>query len=194
MKLKILGIDVSVSPLFFGVITFMLLTDKSGTALAAVLAIITHELGHIVAMKFCKRRIKSVDFSPSAILIKGNCGASFWDDLLVYSAGVISNLFFAVFFFIAQPLLNHSLLFYIAAQILIAAINIIPAEGTDGGAILKLLLQKLFNAWELIFRVVSILFGIVSLLITIIFVLNGWNNPSILLFGIYIFIVALIKV
>ena len=62
------------------------------------------------------------------------------------------------------------------------------------GAILKLLLQKIFNAWELIFRVVSILFGLVSLLITIIFVLNGWNNPSTLLFGIYIFIVALIKV
>jgi len=194
MRFSFFGIDIYLSPLFFAVTVFMILIDKSSTAPAVILAMLFHETGHISAMKVYSVKVRALGFYPSSIIIKGNSGTTFWEEISIASAGIVFNLAFAITLVIAEMVFGVNLLYYIAANILIAAVNILPAEGLDGGTILKILLRQRVSGWERFYKTLSCFLGCAVIAVSAVFLLKGINNMSALLFGIYIFIAALIKV
>ena len=194
MKFSVFGIDFSVNPLFFPLLTFMLLADKSGVALPVVLAMMIHESGHIFAMVLFKKRIQKIEMMPSALLIKGEASYSFCEDFAIASAGIVFNVLFCAFFVALNKIFSADFLLFAAANIALGALNLLPIHGLDGGKILMGFLCNFFKNYDKIFKIISAAFSIFFAAAFLWCIYKGVFNITALFFIVYIFAVLLIKV
>ncbi len=105
--------------------------DFSAWTLLCVSAAFLHEAAHIAAAFLCRERIDTVNIYPFGAEIRIGGGiSSYKKDLIVSSAGIALNLLLFLAFFSSQSV---HLKFFAAANLVLAAVNIIPARGLDGG-------------------------------------------------------------
>ena len=170
MDFTVLKTKVSVSPLFFAVLTLVLLMDKTGISGYAVLFSALHELGHILALLCGKIIPKTVFITPFGIHINLPENLSTVKKCFVLAAG------FSVDFLL-------SFLFYVLKNPLFSCINFVigiftalPLESTDGGALLKAVFEEFFpQKADRIFKIISNIFTIlisISLILIFIFTKN----------------------
>ena len=124
--------------------------DTSVWTLLCISAAVLHEAAHIAAVKLCREKIESVNIYPfgAEINIKGGI-STYANDLAVSSAGVIANSAVFLTFFSVDNLYCK---FFAAANIVLAAVNLIPVKGLDGGRIAESLLY-MFLEYELASRI-----------------------------------------
>ncbi len=163
----VLKIDFS----FFIVLSIALMINNKSVAYLLLFSAL-HELAHIIVLLIVGGKIDKINFSYYGIGMKHSSDLKFKDEIVFLLSGVGVNLFFAVIN--VQRQINLSLFL----------INILPVFPLDGGRILKLILDRVFDFYisYKVFISISILFFVAMMIYAI------YNkNFNIILIGIYLF-------
>ena len=142
------------------------------------LIVIMHELGHIIACYFYKRKVDKITLIPLGGIIEfeNDKNTSLKEELIIILSGPLINLFIFIIcmLFNISNDLSHS-------NKLILLINLLPIYPLDGGRILEIALMRIFSFKKSLYitSLISILFiiiiGLYSILegvsLSIIFVL-----------------------
>lgn len=161
MKFTVLKTKIFVSPLFFAVLTLILLLDKTGISCLALLFSLLHELGHFLALICEKIYPKNIDVTLFGIHISLPENMSTAEKVPVLMAGFLVNfLLAAIFFALRKPLFG-------CINLIIGIFTALPISATDGGSILKAILEEhVPQKNEKIFKTVSFSFlAVVSVFI-----------------------------
>lgn len=185
MEFLVLKTRIKISPLFFAVLTAFLVMDKNGIAPLTVVFSFLHELGHFLALLCAKTRASEIKISVFGIEIFLPKKLSTAKKAAVLMAGFAVNFILAAIFFI----FNYPLFAYI--NLIIGLATVFPTASTDGGGVLKLLLEEIsFEKGEKLFKVISItLGGLLSMFVLPVAVYT--KNYYLLIAVIYIFIFAI---
>lgn len=153
IEITVLKTKVSVSPMFFMVLTAVLLLDKTGISGFAVLFSILHELGHLLALLSQKVYPISIKTDVFGIHISLPENLSTEKKCFVLVSGFAVNFILSLLFFAA----GNKIFFYI--NLVIGIFTAMPLSSTDGGAVLKTILFEFIpQKEEKIFKIISFLF------------------------------------
>ena len=175
----VLKTKVSVSPIFFSVLTLVLLMDKTGVAGYAVFFSALHEFGHISALLCGKIFPETVFISIFGIHINLPGNLSTVKKCFVFAAGFAVNFLLAVLFFILKkPLFGY-------INFIIGMFTALPLTSTDGGAFLKAFFEEFFSQrTENFFGLISNIFSVLISLFLILLSVSS-NNYFILIAVVY---------
>ncbi|MBQ7875155.1 MAG: hypothetical protein IJ306_08390 [Oscillospiraceae bacterium] len=164
----VLKTKVALSPLFFAVLTAFLLVDKSGIAGEAVLFSLLHETGHFLALLCAKTHPQTVEASLFGIRMSLPGNLSTAKKCFVLTAGFAVNFIFMAAFFSLGKITEA----YI--NLFIGIFTAMPLAATDGGAVLKTLLDEFFpQGSKKIFDMLSLGFSmLVSVFLICIFLFS----------------------
>ncbi len=190
MIFKLFNIEFQISVPFAVMFAFLLVTDKTGLMSASLLAVVLHEIGHLIWMKKCRTAPKLVKMSLGGVLMVGSAFCTAKESISIALAGPIVNfLFTAVFYFFGVYFDNVLLAAFGVVQFLVGAINLLPVKGLDGGTVLTVLLEKYCKRnVALIVKLVSFCVSVGVLVLGIAVAVKNTSNPSLLLLGIYLII------
>lgn len=190
MKTKLFGVEFKVS---FPAVAFLALAvigDKKGTMLVCLLSSVLHELGHILAMKLNKVKIKSVNFNLGDVAINADLSAlSYKTEIFINVGGVAVNFFLAIIailFYKASEVVFFKSFFL--SNLLIGFFNVLPVRYLDGGQVLLIILQKCFTLKisERIINVLTVCFIVPVGVLGLIFLFNSSYNFSLLFAVLYL--------
>ena len=130
LKLRIKGISVELSVLFFAAAVVWLSMDQSHTAALCLLASLIHELGHMGVMLYYGVKPKRICAGLFGVRIEQQDGISlsYRQQMVLSLAGPAVNLVVGMGLCILQG-------FGIAAAVnlLLAGLNLLPIQALDGG-------------------------------------------------------------
>ena len=163
---SVLKTRVSVSPLFFAVLTLVLLVDKTGVSGYAVLFSLLHELGHIFALLCTKTFPEAVVLTVFGIHIKLPGNLSTAKECLVLMAGFTVNFLLAFLFHFFEKTVFE------IVNLAIGIFTALPLPSTDGGTVLKTFLenylpQKAKKTFEIISVISVFIFSFVFILFSV---------------------------
>ena len=138
MRFRFFGVNVELLFLSVAAISFILILDKSGKALACIMSALIHEFGHIFSMLLFKNKPKGIRFRVFDILIEANESKSFIEDLVVTLSGPMFNFIFAMLS------CNFSKNMAVASFVL-GVFNLLPVDTFDGGHAMKITLSRNFS-------------------------------------------------
>ena len=186
------GIRISASFWFFAALALFLVFDKDGLALYFLAPVFVHELGHLAAMRLLGVNIRSVGFSAFGIDIQkaGGLGISYAKEIIVASSGALANLALALgLSFFSHDFDNPGrATLFMAANIAVAAFNMLPVGGLDGGSLLKLLAER-FLSQDTAFvlsRVFSFLILVPLFALSFFLIMRPGRNFTLLAVAIYL--------
>ncbi|MCL2578984.1 MAG: site-2 protease family protein [Oscillospiraceae bacterium] len=106
------------------------------------LPIVVHELGHLIAMAACNVRVTEIHFTPVSLQIRGGGrGVSHGKELAVALGGVAANLMTALCLWLFAFQSMRTILL-IAANLAVAAFNLLPIGNLDGGRVVEILCER----------------------------------------------------
>ena len=141
-----------------------------------LLAVLIHELGHLLILLLQGQSPERLELSAAGILmVRGKVG-SFGQELLLHLGGPLANLAMV-------GLLWQRDQFACAAHLILAAVNLLPLEPLDGGSVTELLLEQLVPPERVtrLCRLISAATLAVLLAAALPLFFHG-RNPSLLLF------------
>lgn len=147
MEFKLFNTNFKIEFSFFIVLSIALLFDNK-SILFLLLFSTLHELAHIIALLIVGGNVDRLCISYYGVGMKYSTAISVKNEIIVLAAGIALNLFFSVIN--VQRQINFALFL----------INVLPIYPLDGGRIIKLLLERIFdyNLSYRIYYVFSILF------------------------------------
>ena len=146
---------IKISPLVFVMGAALLLSGEArGGSLPIILsAAIIHEAGHLIAAGLLKIRIKCIRLDIFGALIDTEAlSCSYTKEAFLCIAGPLSNLLSAALVYAIHP--NFDCRLFTVASLLFAFINLLPAQGFDGGRALSCILFSRFSP-TLVSQIVS---------------------------------------
>jgi stage IV sporulation protein FB len=185
--------NIKISPYFFAVLVFMLLTNYLIKFLVVFFSIMLHEAGHIAATVCCGKRVYALSILPAGLnaSIEENRLTGL-QKIFVYTSGPLVNILLAA----AGLLLKtyclakaDNILFFIWANIYLAIFNIMPVLPLDGGKILIEVITGragLFAAYRYLKAAAVVLFTVFIALGLLQFLLS-MHNISLLMAGLYLY-------
>ena len=175
---------IALQPLFLIGLAAVLLFDSGNNALAALLASLWHEAGHLIAMKYLRVPIKSVAVSGLKIEIVSHLHLSSQRiQTAVAAAGIVANIAAALLtrvLLCAFDAIFLQTLFY--ANLVIAAVNLTPLSGLDGGDLYD---QMIFSVSSGILKKTALILRVLLLTVVLaVALLLLWrhHNPILCLF------------
>ncbi len=173
-KLGKIGILIRFSFLFL--LSLFLLLEQLEQGERFLLAVLWHELGHVLVLLLQKQPLTAVELSAFGVRIERQCRGSFWQEFLLYIAGPAANIFAAMFLL---PWNKLSAIFHLV----LATLNLLPILPMDGGNLSELVLEQLLTpiAAHRSNGILSAVTWIVLLLLGAWLLLRHWN-PSMLIF------------
>ncbi len=138
MTFFLCGVEVTIQFYFFLILTLFTCMDRTGVISVMLLAVLLHEGGHILVILFNRLPIKRAVFGPFGIRLSLGKSRipSYSGELAVYAAGPVSNLLTAALINLL-PVKSPAVMLFIAANCAIAAFNLLPIRGLDGGNMLS---------------------------------------------------------
>lgn len=197
MKFKFLGTEIYISFLFSAVLSFMLVTDRSGLALPTLFAVFIHESGHLLAMWAAGCQPKAIRLIPASVqiireipLIKTKQSVAI--SLCGPAANIIVflSLFANFYLFKSESSLRFAIL-----NLILAVFNLLPVYGLDGGDLLCLILTKendIYKAHQTV-KIITAVFALLAFLAFIWLLFGGNLNLSVLIIAIYLVICCTLK-
>lgn len=173
---------------FFAVIAILVCFRSRGLAMAALLASLLHELGHLVAMQLFNVRITRLLFYGGGIKIfkEQERLVSHKADILILFAGSTFNFIIAVVMIFLGGDFEKAMQFS-ACNLIIGAYNLLPFKYFDGGAILSHYTSYSSSYCKVcLISVLRIFLSFFILAISILLVLNDKANISLLITTLYI--------
>lgn len=128
---------------------------------------LAHELAHTLAAICIGLKVSHISFYPFGVnlKLKNKMIYSLADEIILYISGPLSNIVFALITMVIyhyHP--YHGLKFLYISNIMLFAMNMIPAIPLDGGVILKKILSRILGARKTE-RIMKIISFIVSVLL-----------------------------
>ena len=161
---------------FLFLLSLFLLMEQLEQGGRFLLAVLWHELGHLLVLLMQKQPLTSVDLSAFGVRIGRKHRGSFWQEFWLHMAGPTANII-AVLFLL--PWNKLSAIFHL----ILATLNLLPILPMDGGHLAQLVLEQVLSptAAHRSSRILS------ALTWTLLFLLGAWLllrywNPSMLLF------------
>ena len=185
---------ITVSFFFVAMVAVLLLEDKSGTVIPALLSAALHEIGHLLVMYTFGVKGSQIRFTPFGIDIEKSCctNRSYQRDALISLAGSATNIAVALLL----GILNFTMFYrFILINLALAGFNLLPIEPLDGGQALYSLLCMRFST-ERAAKVVSIISFVVLTPLSIAGFLTVFRSPgnySLLLVCGYLMMLLLFK-
>ena len=198
MTFTIKGCRIRISLLFAAVLALMLTVDRTGMAALTLSGVLVHELGHILAMLPLRQFPREISLDVGAMHIKKPAAISLGSELFILSAGAMANLLAGGVLMLASrfwPAVSAPLVGLSLAQAAVAAVNLLPVTGLDGGAILSLLLARAFGprvAQAVMLMLSGLLIAGLATLGTAL-ILSGGRNLSLVCFAVYLATVMVMK-
>lgn len=153
INITVLKTKVSVSPMFFAVLTMVLLFDKTGVSGYAVLFSIIHEIAHFLALLFTKTHPGKIEIDYFGIRILLPENMSTMKKIPVLTAGFTINFVLSALFFYLGKIV------FACINLFIGLFTMLPLASTDGGEILKTILEEFFSQKaKIIFKTISVSF------------------------------------
>lgn len=198
MKFKILNIEISVSVLFCVLITFLLILDSTGLMSISLLTVLVHELGHLACMKKLNCYPKAFNLTLYGVfIVSPSVYSNENEKMFVALSGPLVNLaLFIIFYFINFVIRSDYLLKFSLVNFIFFLMNMLPINGLDGGTITEcLFIKKLgVSKGQKYAHIVSLLVVFVVLMFGIFILMKNYKNITLLLLGIYLFVLNIIKV
>ncbi len=195
MSFRIGKIDFKVSPLYFIITAFCFIIDSSGVMPTVVLSSILHEAAHIAAMSILRLPPLKIEIMPYGMLLEAPPSSEL-SELGVAAAGPASNALaaFASAVIFSKHESETAALFFLVNAI-IAAVNLLPVAGLDGGDICLCLLSRFLGRerGRRSFSVISYIFSLFAVFCGII-LLSSSGNPTAAIVGVYLLILNLCKI
>lgn len=138
---------IHIDPLAGAAILWLVFAERSVWAWISLCAAGLHELGHLAAAKLLHIRPDGMTVSMLGARISfGRSLLSYRDEALIAAAGPAVNLACAGLTIpLCRALPDDRLLFFAAASLALAGINLLPLATFDGGRILACLCAQLFG-------------------------------------------------
>ena len=178
ISFKLFGMNVRLHFSFLLLLSIFLLLEQLEQGSRFLLAVLWHELGHLLVLLAQKQQVTLLDCSAFGIRMeRGSCG-TFWQDFLLHLAGPAFNLLATLFLL---PWNKLSAIFHLV----LATLNLLPILPMDGGNLAVLVLGQLLppRAAERSCRLLSALTWTLLLLLGAWLFLRHWN-PAMLIFTI----------
>lgn len=139
MRIKIGDTTFVVGFPFAATVTLMLLLDKSGTAVSALICCVMHELGHLLCLFVLSAPPERVTLGAFGMRIdKSEASLSYREETLIALAGPMINFLLALILLAFGKILNAPwLLPSVAINLCTGLFNLIPVEPLDGGRAIK---------------------------------------------------------
>ena len=192
MRLKIFGTQIEITFLFVVIISFMIISDTTHTALFVLVSAFIHELGHLIAMKRLGYKVKSIILSPiGASIVKSDSSGSYKSDIIISLCGPLANLILSLVLLMGFLILKHQiLLLYSLINLFLGIFNLLPIASFDGSTILLSILCERMeeNRAVKIKRVISITLLTVLSVAGIIFFCFCNKNPTLMITALYMLI------
>ena len=193
MRARYKGISFDISPLFFVVTSLFLILDKSGLMSASLLASTLHESAHITTMILLKSAPLSISVKCYGLEIKSpSCAKK--QAILIALAGPFANLIvFAICEFLYIIYRAEFLMYFSYINLAIALFNLLPISSLDGGDVVCEVTSFFFDdkTAKSITRIMSVIISLLLLILGVLLAFKG--NFSILLIGVFLFILNLIN-
>ena len=104
IKFTIFGLNFSLSVGFMGIVSLMLYIDRFGLMFPTIVAIILHELGHLIVLLAFRQKPKRIEIKVGAVAIIGNFILNKKRELLMLCFGSAFNFIFGTVFYICHML------------------------------------------------------------------------------------------
>lgn len=157
--------------------------DKEGRYTLLVAASLIHELGHVICMVVCGKRIEAVTIVPGGFDIRYSGGHdSYWADIAITLCGPGANLAVSVAFLGIQSRMTD---YFIGINLVLCLFNMLPVYPLDGGRALHLVMECLLGpdrAWSA-FSFVSIAVSFAMSASAMYFFVPGKSLWPIVVFG-----------
>lgn len=191
VSFKIFDINIAISYFFLSVLSILIIIDKSGMLSISLLAVLFHELGHLVMMRILKVTVSSIEFSLATVKVTTVGIINHINSLLIALAGPMVNLILSSLLFTRIAILEY----FGAANLIMFIFNMIPAKGLDGGDALQYLLLSLkIKNNHSIYEIISIIsIGFIIFFGGILFYITK-SNITLIFVGIYLFILSFKKI
>lgn len=186
--------------LFVVALVFAMFFDKNNAVIVGVVASICHECGHLIAMHFCKEVCTDLKIGLGRvdILRDGKTfKSSFEKEILILISGPAFNFFAAGISVFCKHFLCEFGVYklFLAANIAMGVVNLLPVYFLDGGQILYLVLDNFYSEEfaKAILNMTSIAFLVILSICAIIFIYLSGYNFSLLVLVIYLFLYYILK-
>lgn len=156
MKLSNSNRKIEIDYLFICLLAIGVISDNSGVMFLSFTSILFHELGHIFTMFLLGISIERIRFMPFGIQIDNSKTIKDNQKLLIALSGSIVNFILALLSLIFFDIIEFTRLFA-GINLVFGIFNLLPILSLDGGVILKIILEKLFD-----FKVAETILTIIS--------------------------------
>lgn len=138
MSFQLCGRRITISFFFTALVAFVLFCDARGTAVSGLMAAGCHEAGHLLMMASLGVPVLEFRFTPFGVeMIRGEGGRiGYFSDALVSFSGPLAN----ILVFLVCLLFGQEGSTFAQGNLLLAGMNLLPAESLDGGQLLFSLL------------------------------------------------------
>ena len=178
---------------FFAVmLTLSLILSHSLFSLAALLAALLHEIGHILVARLCKIRLVECKIGIYGAGLFPECNLfSYQKEILLCAAGPLANFLTAtvgMIIFNCYP--SDFLQWFIFSSFLLGVMNLLPIKDFDGGRILYSLLsvKVSIKAAEQTLRALSFCFIFLLWSFSVYLLLRASSSLSLFVFSISLFV------
>ncbi len=189
MSFYLWSVRFEISYIFLCAGAVFIATDRTGIYLTLLLSVLIHELAHIVALFMFGCRIKAVKLIIGCLGIDYEDNGERSEKIVCLLAGPFANIILSA---VAYSLKNEILF---ALNVVLAAYNLLPVRGLDGGSILTTVLMGIMTEKKigLLLNIIALIISAMLFTVFIILLKNDAANYSLLLFSIYLLTPLLIK-
>ncbi len=191
------GTELRVHPLLLPVLAAACVLGKLNALLAALLAIVLHETSHAILCYAFGVRVYALELMPfGAVARVDRQGMMGQAELCIAAAGPVTSLVIAGctamcadLFPRTMPLLRT----FMTYNIVLAAVNLLPALPLDGGRVLRTLLQKrmTLHTSSVLLSGLGILFGTGFLTLTVCCALREIYNLTFPTMGLFLIVAGI---
>lgn len=188
MRLRIKKFELSITYPALCLFSCLIIIDYS--YFYCILSVIIHESAHIIAMIILSTGIACISISVFDIKIieSSRHRLGLYNDMIITSAGPLSNIIVFILFFCA----NNE---FALVNLFIGLFNALPAASLDGGQLIYLILSKRFSRKKssLIVDIITITVSIPIFIIGFFVLLQSKYNFSLLFISLYLLLSVFFK-
>ncbi len=181
---------------FFAVVACFTLLNHQALLLYLALPVVIHEGGHLLVLALLKIPVAEICFAPAGIAIRTRSPSplSYPRELAVAFAGIAANLL-AAFLLWRLAFQSMRTILMIASNLAVALFNLLPAGYLDGGQILRCLCDILFppQLARNISRIISFVILTPLIALSVLLLLRGTVNFTLLICCVYLMITVMLR-
>ena len=197
MEFRLFGTKIYVSFLFGALVCFMIALDRTGFILPLIFGVVIHEGAHLITMWIMGCHPKAVRLIPASVQIVRGVTLKKYGEEIIAAAGPAANIL-TFLLFLADYSFCHSegILKIALINFCIAAFNLLPVWGLDGGTVTASLISRFSPdpyKGQRVVKIITLFFGVFFFGAGVFLCLRGNVNLSFFAIALYLIISTLVK-